>query len=656
MRYAHASRWSNRLVRVVATADEGRAREAVRLVVDGVRPSSEAGPDAATNLAALCDALETSPDARRTLARLVRELPSRTHAVPALAESGIPSNEGFITELWSRIERRVLPPVPDPGDLRELVRALFPRRNDHLWVAGIPESGWRRLLTLLDVTADSFPGVGEELALSIRILAHHVSSLGLSPEITSRLPDLERVDSPFLRLGHEVLGYLESFDDDVEGDEEPLLEQTLATVARCRAAVQRLRAEKHEHGTSLHLTSLSFRLLALIDRLDLLLHLTEPVERDFQGSAVRLCRELVQAEGTRDHLVPHLRSSADLLAFQMVEHAARKGSKYIASGRSEYGRFLRSSMGGGLIVALFAMAKVAMGAWTLPLGVEALLYGINYSLCFVLIYLTGATLATKQPAMTANTIARSLGEEGHDLSGLEELVVRVWRSQFVSFVGNLVVAFPVAILVALAVFELGGAPLAGPEKAHSLLEGLHPWRSGALVYAAVAGVLLFLAGLVSGWVDNRLIFRRVPDRVAHHPLAVRTLGAAGARRVADALGAKLGVVVGNVFLGFGLGSMGTLGEILGLPLDIRHIAFASAQFGSSLHVLDYQVETAFIAQIALGVALIGLVNFLVSFGLSLAVALESRGVTFGETRRLLVHLLARLRRRPLDWFVPPAAR
>jgi site-specific recombinase len=114
------------------------------------------------------------------------------------------------------------------------------------------------------------------------------------------------------------------------------------------------------------------------------------------------------------------------------------------------------------------------------------------------------------------------------------------------------------------------------------------------------------------------------------------------------------VLLGNVFLGFGLGSMGTIGTILGLPLDIRHVAFASAQFGTALEVLHFALPLGEIAQIAVGVALIGLVNFLVSFGLSLAVAMESRGVTFVETRELLSHLAERLWHRPIDWFFPPA--
>ena len=57
--------------------------------------------------------------------------------------------------------------------------------------------------------------------------------------------------------------------------------------------------------------------------------------------------------------------------------------------------------------------------------------------------------------------------------------------------------------------------------------------------------------------------------------------------------------------------------------------------------------------IALGVALIGFVNFLVSFGLSLMLAIEARGLGYRGVRELGRHLRAHLLRRPLDWFFPP---
>lgn len=592
------------------------------------------------------------------LGDLLRRVLRDARSVHTLTDEGIPSShQGFWSELAGRVGRRLLPDPEDPSSLSAVLHAVFAEQDDHVWVRRVPTVQWARLLSVIGVTAESVTGVDPDLASAIRVLAHHVASLGLSPEITERLPHLEGPRSPFLAISAAVSRYLESFENEVAGDEEPLLDAALALLAECREAVELLRDEKDVFGTNLSLTIRSYRLLRQIERLDVLLHLTEPEERDFQGSAVRLFRTLVRAVNTRNQVVPHIRESADLLAYQVVEFAARKGSRYITRSPREYGLFFVSSLGGGLIVAVFALLKVLLDTLYVSLAAEALLFGINYSICFVLIYLTGSTLATKQPAMTANTLARTLGGTAdHDIAALQELVVRTWRSQFISFVGNLVMAFPVALALTWAFYELGGRPPATPEKAAALLEGLHPWRSGALAYAAVAGVFLFAAGLVSGYVDNRNRYGRIPLRLARHPLLRRLVGRTGAERFAAFVERNLGVLAGNVFLGFCLGSAGTVGEILGLPFDIRHIAFASAHFGLAVEVLGWAVPWALALEITLGVLLIGLVNFLVSFGLSLALAMESRQVTFRETRALVRGLLLHLLRRPLDYFVPPLRR
>lgn len=648
------TRWTPVLAAVVHHLEAGRTLAGLEHLVGELRDAARENPSSAVS--GLARVLEDRPELARTLGRHLRVLLRNARVLHALTESGVPGTRSFGQELLERVSRRLIPECDDEDDLRTMVRQVFHRDDDHLWVSAVPLRDWTRLLDALRITAESVVGVDPELAGAIRVLAHHGGSLGLQPEITSRLPDLEKPESPFLTLSERVLVYIRSFDDGLTGDEERLLDEALETVALCRAQVERLRAEKGIYGTSLRLTGLSFRLLRVLDRLELLLHLTEPVEQDFQSSAVSLFRELVEAENTRNHILPHVRESADLLAFQVVEHAARTGSKYITSGRADYFRFFLSSLGGGLIVAVFALFKVFMEAWDLPLGVQAFLYGINYSICFVLIYLTGATLATKQPAVTANTIARALGDpDERHLGELEELVVRVWRSQFVSFVGNLAMALPVAFLLSDLYYRASGRLVTEGSKAVEMLAELHPWESGTLIYAAAAGVFLFAAGLVSGWVDNRNLYTRLPKRVANHPLLLRMLGRRWAGRIGDFIHRRLGIIVGNVFLGFALGSLGTVGQILGLPLDIRHIAFASAHFGTALEVLHFQAAVSLVWPVAVGIALIGLVNFLVSFGLSLATALESRRITWGEIRTLGRRLGRRFLARPLEWFYPPMA-
>ena len=65
----------------------------------------------------------------------------------------------------------------------------------------------------------------------------------------------------------------------------------------------------------------------------------------------------------------------------------------------------------------------------------------------------------------------------------------------------------------------GWNALFGPElfahKSAKLLHELDPFRSLAIPHAAIAGVFLFLSGLISGSVVNRSIHLRVPVSYTH---------------------------------------------------------------------------------------------------------------------------------------------
>jgi site-specific recombinase len=66
---------------------------------------------------------------------------------------------------------------------------------------------------------------------------------------------------------------------------------------------------------------------------------------------------------------------------------------------------------------------------------------------FIMIYLMNFTLATKQPAMTAATMAHVISEKNDKKNYLEfaHLVSKLFRSQFIAFVGNVLWSFPVAL-------------------------------------------------------------------------------------------------------------------------------------------------------------------------------------------------------------------
>ena len=62
-------------------------------------------------------------------------------------------------------------------------------------------------------------------------------------------------------------------------------------------------------------------------------------------------------------------------------------------------------------------------------------------------------MATKQPAMTASALIKALEEgvlkKGKDVEKYKAFAIlfaRVFRSQFIAFVGNVIMAFPVSLL------------------------------------------------------------------------------------------------------------------------------------------------------------------------------------------------------------------
>jgi site-specific recombinase len=102
-----------------------------------------------------------------------------------------------------------------------------------------------------------------------------------------------------------------------------------------------------------------------------------------------------------------------------------------------------------------------------------------------------------------------------------------------------------------------------------------------------------------------------------------------------------------------LGSTGVIGIILGLPLDIRHIAFSSANIGYAVLGFDFELPLKAVLWGALGVALIGMTNLAVSFALALRTALRARRVEFEHWMPLLGAIWRRFRQHPRSFLLPP---
>ena len=109
-----------------------------------------------------------------------------------------------------------------------------------------------------------------------------------------------------------------------------------------------------------------------------------------------------------------------------------------------------------------------------------------------MIYLMNFTLATKQPAMTAATMARVLSEGRNTKKNyidFAHLVSKLFRSQFIAFVGNVLLSFPVALIIIYGLEIIFKQNLA-IDKSSKLLLDLDPIHSKAIFHACIAGFFL----------------------------------------------------------------------------------------------------------------------------------------------------------------------
>ena len=659
-------------------------------LVAALRPRHPSQGDiAATNVRSLTAMLRgEAPLAAGLGTALCTLLEQRRHA-SLYTDIGILSNDGFVVELKRRIAYRFLPPALDHAYLADAIDEVLYVDTDFRWISAVPAADW---MALFDVIVAATPAerlrsargtVLAGLLDAIRTLSCRVCALGLEPRLVRSNPDIETFDSPFLMQNIEVNAYLEGYARMLQDGDAPPEDarHLLVMLDQCAALIGKIRKTASSQGTSVALTYVLVALSQSIDRLHKLMFLVDvsgalpsaptvdvhalandaspdlapPVSLRCAG-AIALAQELVEAHNTKYEVRRLFAANIDLLAKNVTENASRTGEHYIAESRAELRHMFASSAGAGVIVGVMALFKILLGYLRSAPLVEAFLFSMNYSLGFMLIHLLHFTVATKQPAMTAARIAAGLSsKDGRhiDLDNMAELVNKVFRTQCVAVLGNLATVLPTAWGIAMVWKNVAGKHLVDPAKAMHLLHDIDPFHSLALMYAAIAGVCLFVAGLISGYYDNKALYTRMAQRVRQLRGLGRWLGPERLARLSVYLENNLGGLMGNFYFGILLGTMGTLGYLLGLPLDIRHVTFSAANFSTALVALDHRVSWELAATSIAGFLLIGAVNLLVSFSLALWVALRARQIRFEHGIRLLRALGRRFLAAPIDFFIGP---
>ncbi|MBY0346380.1 MAG: site-specific recombinase [Neisseriaceae bacterium] len=638
----------------------------LKALIDALRPA-RANDSVTTinNAHALCYLLEHHAEYRAALGQQLLELLGNTRQVQLYTDTGILSNESFFTTIKRRIGYKILPPPVRNDHLKDLLGQLFPKSDDYVWLNIIPVEIWLNLSAathLNEIPNTAFPThIRVQQLEAIQILACRLSAIGLEPEIVLNHPDVECFESPFVRLNAEILDYIERHRDALIMRRVPTEDHApiLVLLDQCETVTAQVWKFAAQNGSSVSLTYHLLRIKQHIDRLKVLFELidTRPGAQ-YSLTLLAFVRQLVEAENNKYSIRDVLSDTTELLALQVTEHASQTGEHYISETRHEWLAMFRSAAGAGAVVGFMALFKILIAHADLPPLLEAFAFSMNYALGFMLIHVLHFTVATKQPAMTAARIAAVFPatDLGNNKTATETellaLVVKVIRTQFIAIVGNVLLAVPVALGISM-LFQLSGYAVINTVKADKLMHDLQPFCGNALLYAAITGVCLFLAGLISGYYDNKALYNQIPQRIAALPLLNRLLGEHHTMRLSLYIQHNLGALAGNFYFGLMLGSLGTIGFLLGLPLDIRHITFAAANLAYVVSAYDFSLTWSVVAWNALCVILIGLCNLYVSFALALWVAMRSRKRRLRELKPLIGKLLRYAFRHPRHLFIPP---
>ncbi|MFO1396323.1 MAG: hypothetical protein U1F48_04595 [Burkholderiales bacterium] len=619
-----------------------------------VRAGHDAGDGAvtpATRLRFLLQVLDRNAERRTEIGRLVRDTLREMDGIGLLCETGLPRAHAFLHELFERLVAKVLPVTPPPNDLAGLFRRLFPRAGDGDWVAALPVSVLAGIAELLAAPTEPVRQK-QDAADALAILASHVQAIGMSHRVRRRTALERPLDSPFATLSAAVHEYL----DAAAGTEDANAARAalMSHIARCTRSLAEVVSHLESYGVSIDLVfQLERARLALIRMTALVEFRALPPPAPMH--VARFLASLIRANAAHASVRALLAENSMLLARRIVESARRTGEHYITRDRAEYRVMLVSAAIGGAVTGVTVLVKLAVTGHGLPPFVEGMVASLNYAASFVVIHFLHGTLATKQPAMTAATMAQHLTGD-RDRVRLRAFVADVAglvRSQMAAIAGNLALVVPAALLLQALLLGAGADHLPDREHALHYVESLSV-LSATPLYAAFTGVLLWLSAVCAGWFENWAAYRHLPDALARSPRLVRTFGEARAQRIADVIGGNVAALGGNVSLGFMLGMTPLIALFFGLPLEVRHVtlstgqlALASWSYGAGVFALP-----VFWAAVA-GIAVIGFMNLTVSFALAMWVAVRSVGRGAVSRRRLTRAVLAHLVAAPRDFFLPP---
>ena len=578
----------------------------------------------------------------------------------ALTDANILSENAFFPELKKRISYKFLPPVEDENTISYIIsKVLFNPKSDSDYIKNIKPEDGSEFFKLMEIeNISTLPKVKKELLISANILALRSVGNALEAGITKMVPEYKNFDNPFVALQSELDSLIGRFKEDENlqiNSKDVDYKQIKIYLQQCLDFVDKAFKNACKFGISSKINQSLLKIRQQLKRIqDIIPILVVDTEEDILTNSKNLVSNTLKYNSHRNNVRELIDDSTRLISHLITSHTAETGTHYIATSPKEYLKMFWKASGGGIIVGFLCIFKMMMSYSHGSEFSHAVLYSLNYAFGFIIIYLLGFTLATKQPAMTAATMAKVLSDESSSEKNYKEfanLVAKLSRTQFIAFVGNVLWSFPVALAIIYGMDWFLEKNFA-VAKADKLLKDLNPIESKAILHACIAGFFLFISGIISGNISNSSIFNQIPERISQSPFLNQVIGAKNSKKLSDFYTKHWAGIISNFWFGIFLGVIAPLGVFLGLDLDIRHITFSAGNFALALYGKGFDIDTYTFTISLVTIFLIGAFNFIVSFGLSMLLAFRSRKVNFGELTIIYKTILKYFIKNPLRFFIP----
>jgi site-specific recombinase len=565
-----------------------------------------------------------------------------------LTQTGLSRPHGFFKEFLARSVGRLLPRHSPRPNFMDLLYFLFPVQSDGDFFQKIPKDLNDAILTLFDPgLSDPRTGAAllhehfhSEILEALLLLSAEclvLSESSLINDIRWALGGANKNHRSFLNLHNFIHRVVHEQKTNSDKNEEDFSELLVA----CRVELSEIMEHLEQSSLSVDLVYQLEVLQLLLDRIRAMLFIFV-----FNGNSgpksLEFFAALITNEQRRRSVRTLINQNLHYLARKIVDNAGETGDHYIARNPVESQELFKAALGGGFLTGFTVLFKILIHTVHLALFFEGFFSAANYAGSFIAMQFTYLTLATKQPAMTAAALAKKMTGVNSDLRELKDELKNLLKSQTIAALGNLCAIVPTAYFLFLVWQLFFNSPIMTVAEAEHLIAAHHPFKSLTFFYSILTGVILWSSSIVHGWVENWMIFRGIPELLSDSFVVENFLSRDKRKRLSVWLKKNLAGITANIYLGVALAYTSVFGSFFGLPLEVRHITLATGSLTiayASLPITELTASRLFTTFAGIVIILLG--NLLVSFALSLWLALKAKGWDLRDVKDVLRSLYRR---------------